>query len=339
VNVVLHSATSVLANDTNPDGGHVQVTTAPAIGTLALDANTGNFTYTPAPGFIGDDPFAYCITGSDGCATNPATVTITVTPPVANDDSFTATGTHLAISADAVLANDANADGFVPIPTGPSRYRDFEINAAGDLVHLIAPGFFGKDSIPDGCSSNEATVTITVPFSSAAKAVGDTYTGDSGTTLTVPATKGLLADDTHPSGLGIALLVATTEHGRLTIGADGHFSYTPNAGFVGMDSFSYELKYNGTPVPAAPAQTFDGSRGFAVTRAAAPVDPALLSNVATVRRSSGLLRLLRHSLDCLLPGPRRVSLAGRPCSSCWAPHCSSASPGGGRRHGRPAGSP
>jgi len=314
VNVVLHSATSVLANDTNPAGGHVQVTTAPAIGTVALDATTGNFTYTPAPGFIGDDPFAYCITGSDGCATSPATVTITVTPPVANDDSFTATGTQLAIPADAVLANDTYADGFVPIPTGPSTYGDFDFNDAGDLVYLIAPGFFGKDSfpycliapdnnpqalkaqvfelkskthaaaatIPDGCSSNEAVVTITVPFSSAAKAVGDSYPGNEGSTLTVAAAKGLLANDVHPSGLGIAILVVATKHGKLTIGGDGHFSYTPNAGFVGTDSFSYELMYNGTPVPAA-AQTFAARRAYLVARGAASIDPALLSNSATVR--------------------------------------------------------
>jgi hypothetical protein len=137
VNIVLHSSTSVLANDTNPDDGQVQITTPPD--TLVMDATTGNFTYTPAPGFIGEDPFVYCITGSNGCASELGTVTITVTPPVANDDSFTVTGTQLAIPADAVLANDVNAEGFVPIPTGPSTYGDFDINDAGDLVYLVAP--------------------------------------------------------------------------------------------------------------------------------------------------------------------------------------------------------
>src|SRR5439155_14425359 len=136
-------------------------------------------------------------------------------------------------------------------------------------------------TIPDGCSSNEATVTITVPFSSAAKAVGDSYTVNEGSALTVPAAKGLLANDIHPSGLGIAILVAVTNHGKLTIGGDGHFSYTPNAGFVGTDSFSYELKYNGTPVPAAPAQTFAARRAYAAARGAASIDPALLANAAT----------------------------------------------------------
>jgi hypothetical protein len=114
-------------------------------------------------------------------------------------------------------------------------------------------------------------------FSNAAKAVGDSYTGSEGSALNVPAAKGLLANDTHPKGVGIAVLVATAKHGKLTVGKDGHFSYTPNRGFSGTDSFSYRLIYEGNPVPAAPVLTT-----LAVTRAAA-IDPALLSNTATIR--------------------------------------------------------
>ncbi|MBY0514007.1 MAG: cadherin-like domain-containing protein [Gemmataceae bacterium] len=52
--------------------------TAPPAGQLALDAGTGAFTYTPPPGFVGDDTFQYVV--SDGIDTSdPETVLIRVT--------------------------------------------------------------------------------------------------------------------------------------------------------------------------------------------------------------------------------------------------------------------
>ena len=38
-----------------------------------------------------------------------------------------------------------------------------------------------------------------------------------------------------------ARLVVTTENGTLVTGRDGSFIYTPNAGFVGSDIFTYEI--------------------------------------------------------------------------------------------------
>ncbi|HEY5312350.1 MAG TPA: cadherin-like domain-containing protein, partial [Pirellulales bacterium] len=51
----------------------------------------------------------------------------------------------------------------------------------------------------------------------------------------------VLANDTSGSGQPLsAILVSGPQHGALTLNADGTFSYTPNAGFVGTDSFQYE---------------------------------------------------------------------------------------------------
>ncbi len=72
----------VLANDNDPDGGTLtaSVVDQPANGTLSLSAD-GSFTYTPNAGFSGQDTFTY--TAGDGTDTSaPATVTITVDPPV-----------------------------------------------------------------------------------------------------------------------------------------------------------------------------------------------------------------------------------------------------------------
>ena len=61
-----------------------------------------------------------------------------------------------------------------------------------------------------------------------------------GNTLTVTAANGVLANDTNADGGALsAVLVSTTGNGSLTLNADGSFSYTPNAGFCGTDSFTY----------------------------------------------------------------------------------------------------
>jgi len=79
------NAPGVLANDTDPDGQTLMamLVTSPAHGTLSFNAN-GSFTYTPSSPYVGSDAFTYA--ASDGLATsNPATVTITVRAPPAQD--------------------------------------------------------------------------------------------------------------------------------------------------------------------------------------------------------------------------------------------------------------
>ena len=47
---------------------------------------------------------------------------------------------------------------------------------------------------------------------------------------------------THVNGVTVAFgMPVATAHGTLTLFADGGFSYTPNAGFLGTDSFTYTV--------------------------------------------------------------------------------------------------
>jgi len=58
----------------------------------------------------------------------------------------------------------------------------------------------------------------------------------------VPA-PGVLTNDIIPDTYDFAVsLVTTTTHGVLTLYADGSFIYTPESGFVGEDTFVYELE-------------------------------------------------------------------------------------------------
>ncbi len=68
----------VLPNDTDGNGDKLKasVATAPASGNLALEGN-GRFTYTPNPGFSGNDSFVY--SASDGIASANADGSVTLT--------------------------------------------------------------------------------------------------------------------------------------------------------------------------------------------------------------------------------------------------------------------
>ncbi|MCA9977588.1 MAG: cadherin-like domain-containing protein, partial [Anaerolineales bacterium] len=90
--------------------------------------------------------------------------------------------------------------------------------------------------------SNIATVTITVEviLNYPPVAANDTYSITPNTTLTVPA-PGLLSNDTDAEGDPLtAVWVSSPSHGTLNLNADGSFTYTPNAGFTGNDSFKYK---------------------------------------------------------------------------------------------------
>ena len=81
-------------------------------------------------------------------------------------------------------------------------------------------------------------MTITVNPGVVANA--DSYRDVEGTTLTIAAAQGVLANDTSMNGGTLtATLVNGTANGKVTLNADGSFSYTPNAGFTGPDSFTY----------------------------------------------------------------------------------------------------
>jgi hypothetical protein len=72
------------------------------------------------------------------------------------------------------------------------------------------------------------------------------YEAAVGTPLVVTAADGVLANDTDDDSPTIyAMLVSGPSNGTLTLNPDGSFTYTPNAGFIGQDTFTYS-PHNGT---------------------------------------------------------------------------------------------
>ncbi len=91
-----------------------------------------------------------------------------------------------------------------------------------------------------GADSNVGTATVRYQGANVAPvAAADAHVLQEDQVLVVAAA-GVLANDSDPDLDPLsAVLVSTTTHGLLTLDADGSFTYVPNAGFSGSDSFSY----------------------------------------------------------------------------------------------------
>ena len=177
-------------------------------------------------------------------------------PPVATNDTYnTPEGKTLTVTtADGVLSNDISPTGVVLTPTLVSQPADgtLTFNTDGSFTYVPNAGFVGTDtfSYRDADSlntSNTATVTLTVTPATNQSPVAsdDAYTTTEGMTLTVVG-PGVLANDTDPSSKTLTpTLLTSPADGTLAFNQDGSFIYTPDAGFVGTDSFTY-FDFDGT---------------------------------------------------------------------------------------------
>lgn len=147
-----------------------------------------------------------------------------------------------------VLNNDSDPDGnpITAILVAAPAHGTVTLNADGTFQYTPATDYIGTDSFTykanDGkLDSNVATVNLKITkLDHAPVANADTYSMNQDSTLTVAAA-GVLTNDTDSDGDPLtAALVNGTIHGTLSFNADGSFSYTPAAGYVGSDSFSYQ---------------------------------------------------------------------------------------------------
>ncbi|MES2796827.1 MAG: Ig-like domain-containing protein [Bacteroidota bacterium] len=75
----------------------------------------------------------------------------------------------------------------------------------------------------------------------------DSYSSIGNVGIAVPAVSGVLANDNSPTNVAMTVGILTSPtNGSATLAADGGFTYTPTAGYVGSDSFTYTLTTGAT---------------------------------------------------------------------------------------------
>ena len=259
----------VLVNDSDIEGDALAVSgfddSALTLGSVA-DNGDGTFTYIPDPNVNGTDAFTYDVADGNG-GSDTATVTITVTAvndaPVASDDVGAVVEDDPAGVTVDVLVNDSDVDGDALTVAG---YDDSGLtlgsvadNGDGTFTYIPDPNANGTDvftyDVTDGNGgSDTATVVIAVtPMPDAPVANDNAYLTPDDTPLVVPA-PGLLANDFDLDGDALShslIPVELPSNGLVVLSAigDGGFVYTPAAGFVGTDTFSYRVN-DGTGLSA-----------------------------------------------------------------------------------------
>ena len=244
---------AVLANDADAQSPRADLTVAliaaPAHGS-ALVVN-GEVRYTPTAGYKGADSLQYQVCDPSGlCDTATLTITVANAAPVAVDDSRTTTLNQPVVVS--VLTNDSDPNPgdvlrLTRIVTRPANGVATFDAAAGTITYTPATGFVGDDALvyevcdndtPPACST--ATLRVATanqpPVASDDVAVSQHRAGQP-TVVSI----NVMANDSDPDGEPLALVGLTQPSVGTASIVDGRVVYTAPDGFVGTESFTYEV--------------------------------------------------------------------------------------------------
>ena len=246
----------ILGNDDDIDGDTlttVITSNGPSNGSVVVNPD-GTITYKPDVGFNGTDTFVYTVSDGNG-GTATATVIVSVTPvndlPVAaNDTAATDEDSPVTIS---VLGNDGDPDGDILTVTsaGPAGNGGVVVHLDGTVTYTPDANFCGVDTfaytVSDG-NGGTATATVTVNVNcvnDAPVALDNNYSVN----RDAPVSGNVVLDntgegvDSDPDGdmLTASGPVIAPMNGSVVINPDGTFTYTPNIGYSGGDSFVYQI--------------------------------------------------------------------------------------------------
>ncbi len=243
------AAITLTGSDVDGDALTFNVTGGPSNGSLSGVAP--NLTYTPGPGYSGPDSFTFTV--SDGAATSsPATVGITVVavnqPPVANPQSVTSDeDVPVAVT---LTGSDPDGNPLTYAVATQPLYGALS-GTAPNLTYTPGGDYHGGDSftftVNDGqLTSAPATVSITInPVNDAPLANPQSVATERDT----PASIVLSGSDSDGDALTFDV-VAAPAYGALS-GAAPNLTYTPNAGYIGADSFTFTVSDGQTTSAAA----------------------------------------------------------------------------------------
>ncbi|MBL0048663.1 MAG: tandem-95 repeat protein [Bacteroidetes bacterium] len=243
-------------SDLNGDPLTYSIVTNPTNGAVLMNAN-GTFTYTPNLNYNGPDSFTYkvCDNGAPSLC-DTGLVTITVNPvndsPIAVDDIET-TDEDIFLSS-TVATNDSDLEGNTlefAILFNPLNGL-LLLNTDGSYDYIPNPNFNGSDSftytvcddgIPSLCDTGIVTITVNA-VNDAPLAVDDSFL----TGLNILVNGDVSPNDSDIDGDQLTFsVVSNPANGIVLFAPDGSFTYTPNLGFTGNDTITYQVCDNGIP--------------------------------------------------------------------------------------------
>jgi len=252
------------------------------VGGSAMVSSAGLYTFTPVTGFSGSGGFVYQVTDTNACfATAP--VTVTVDSLVGNNGSVVSCTDTYASSLTNYVNGGTGALNF----SGPLSIScgSVSISPTGLFTYTGVPGFSGPcdfvyqvfDGL--GCS---ATGAITVTANTAPTVSDGAISTCQGVAVS-DSLAGLLNEMPQPPLTFV--IVTNPTHGALTSfnASTGAYTYTPQAGFSGIDSFQFQVTDSNVP----PCSTNVGT--VTITVSAAPVAASGTTTTCSNTTASGSL--------------------------------------------------
>ena len=247
-----NTATNGTLSASDADGNTLtySIVTNGGRGTAVItNAATGAYTYTPQTGQSGSDSFTFRV--NDGVSnSNPATISVTIAAPpnnapVATDSSLAVaynTATNGTLSASDIDNNPLSYS----IVTNGSRGTAVITNAAtGAYTYTPQTGQSGSDSftfrVNDG-TANSNTATVSVNIGTPANTPPTANNGSLSVAHNTATNGTLSASDADGNALTYSI-VTNGSRGTavITNAATGAYTYTPQTGQSGSDSFTFRV--------------------------------------------------------------------------------------------------
>ena len=249
------AVTSLLANDTDPEGSTLRITAVGAAvnGTAALSEDKSEVTYTHDGSETTSGSFTYTV--SDGTATATGSVAVTVTavndaPTPVTDTATVAEGGSVEIAVATLLANDTDPEsstlsitavggavnGAVALSEDKSKVtytHDGSETTSGSFTYTVS----------DSTATGTGTVVVTVTaVNDAPTAVSDAATVAEGGEVDVAVTS-LLSNDTDAEGSTLSITaVGGAVNGTVALSEDkSKVTYTHDGGETTTGSFTYTV--------------------------------------------------------------------------------------------------
>ncbi|EAP99107.1 VCBS [Janibacter sp. HTCC2649] len=294
------TAVDVLANDTDPDGDPISITsvTQPANGTVAITGGGTGLTYDPNANYCNDPPgstpdtFTYTVNGG---STGTVSVMVTCVDdlPVAVDDSEQVT-LNATATALMVLANDTDVDGGALSIASVTQPTNGTVVITGGGTGLTYEPDAGYCDDPPGTTpdtftytlngGSTAMVSVRVVCDDPPVAVDDAKTVVEDAAATAVD---VLANDTDVDGGPISIASATQPtNGTVVITGGGTgLTYQPDASYCNnppgttLDTFTYTLTPGGSTATVSVTVTCVDNLPVAVDDAKTVVEDAAATAV------------------------------------------------------------
>ncbi|MGW9017006.1 tandem-95 repeat protein, partial [Priestia megaterium] len=219
------------------------VAISPSNGTVVLNQD-GTLVYTPNPGFTGEDVFDIVVRDSAGNQSIAnAVVTVVVGDRISVVNSEITTLFNAPVSRKVSATNLSGNQLFYTLTSNPIN-GSVLVNPDGTFSYTPNAGFFGTDQfqvLVSDVLGNTAVATVSIvtegPVERAPIVSDQTLT----TIEEQPVSGAVQAVDPQGETLTYTLL-GTPPNGIVVLNPDGTFTYTPNSGFVGTESFTVAVQ-------------------------------------------------------------------------------------------------